>query len=140
MAPARRNPPPSETNYGSDDTLDHQKHTNYGDVIKIVDDVKVQRTEARKKITRDYKKELAAIKARIEKEHDAKREALSTLKSDRLQRLFKAIDKRNSCEEKILHQVETLRKDRDHLSLLIDAVYKARMASAKDLRADELTS
>ena len=36
MAPTRRNPPPSETNYGSDVTLDHQKHTNYGDVIKIV--------------------------------------------------------------------------------------------------------
>lgn len=36
MAPTRRNPPPSETNYGSDVTLDHQKHTNYGEVIKIV--------------------------------------------------------------------------------------------------------
>lgn len=52
------------------------------------------------------------------------------MKSDRLQRLFKAIEKRSACEEAILDHIKTLRKDRDHLFLLVDAVYEARIDSA----------
>ncbi|RYP25499.1 hypothetical protein DL767_008362 [Monosporascus sp. MG133] len=134
MAAARRNALPSEVN-STDNDFDTNSVPNCVQVVKNIGKLQAQREVGREKIASDYEKKLATIKARSEEDHQAQCEKLTTLKSEKLQDLILAIEKRMACEEAILQQIITLRKDADHVAMLIDAIYQARKEYAKSTEA-----
>ncbi|RYP70040.1 hypothetical protein DL771_005731 [Monosporascus sp. 5C6A] len=134
MAAARRNASPSEDNSTEND-FGANAPPNCVQVVKKIAKLQAQREQGREKIARHYERNLATIKARSEEDYKAQCEKLTTLKSEKLQDLILAIEKRMACEDAILQQLITLRKDADHVAMLIDAIYQARKEYAKSTEA-----
>ncbi|RYP18628.1 hypothetical protein DL765_003835 [Monosporascus sp. GIB2] len=134
MAATRRNASPSEVN-STDNDFDASAAPNCAQVVKEIGKLQAQREEGREKIASDYKEKIAMIKARSEQDHQSRCEKLTTMKSEKLQALIRAIEERMACEDAILQQIITLRKDADHVAMLIDAIYQARMEYAKSTEA-----
>ncbi|RYP45992.1 hypothetical protein DL768_007742 [Monosporascus sp. mg162] len=130
MAAARRNASLSEVD-STDNDFDVSSAPNFIQIAKKIGKLQAQREQGRKKIASDYEKKLSTIKARSEEHHRAQCEKLTTLKSEKLQDLILAIEKRMACEDAILQRIITLRKDADHVVMLIDAIYQARKEYAK---------
>ncbi|RYP69865.1 hypothetical protein DL769_005158 [Monosporascus sp. CRB-8-3] len=134
MAAARRNASPSEV-HSTDNSFDAKSVPDCVQVVKKIGKHQTQREEGREKIASDYEKKLAMIKARSEEDHQAQCENLTALKSEKLQDLALAIEKRMACEDAILQQITILRKDAGHVAMLIDAIYQARKEYAKSTEA-----
>ncbi|RYP05015.1 hypothetical protein DL764_004090 [Monosporascus ibericus] len=134
MATTRRNTSPSEV-YSTDNDFDASSVPNCVQILKKIGKLQAQRKEGREKIASAYEKKLSTIKVRSEDHHRAQCEKLTTLKSEKLQVLILAIEKRRACEDAILRQIITLRKDANHVAMLIDAIYQARMEDAKSTGA-----
>lgn len=54
------------------------------------------------------------------------------LVAKRYHRLIDAIENQKNCEDAIFEQLEAIEKDAEHLAMLIDGIYTARMKSAKE--------
>lgn len=57
----------------------------------------------------------------------------SALMDNRYRRLVDAIEKQTRCEDTIFEETQILKKDAEHLAMLIDAVYTARKESTQKL-------
>ncbi|RYO81701.1 hypothetical protein DL766_006744 [Monosporascus sp. MC13-8B] len=134
MAATRRNAPPSEVD-STDNDYDAGAAPNCAEAVKKIGKLQAQREEGRERIASYYEEKLAMIKARSEQDHQSLCEKLTGLKSEKLQALIRAIEERMACEDAILQQIITLRKDADHVAMLIDAIYQARMEYAKSTEA-----
>ena len=52
----------------------------------------------------------------------------------RYQRLIGAIERQIRCEDVISKEIQAIKKDAEHLVMLIDAVYTARKEATQELR------